>query len=171
MPVSLLLYGATLLPQQFALDPGEYAWRLGVFIVGPFLLALAVRALFGASRMRRARPALAIATIVVLVLFGLAIMDGVTAHALAHPEEVGAFLAASFGFNLAAQALTVLVFLPAGMMIAVTAALLAGYRNLGLVVGVTAGMMDERFLIFVGIWQIPMYVLPLLMQPLYRRLR
>ena len=171
MPVALLVYGAMLLPQQFDLDLGEYLWRLAVFIVAPFLLAAVGRRLAGRERMRRVRQKLSGATVAVLVVFGLAIMDGVSAHALAFPREVVAYLLAAFGFNLAAQLLTALVFLPAGARVAATAALLAGYRNLGLVVGITAGMLDERFLIFVGIWQIPMYVLPLLMQPLYRRLR
>ena len=169
MPVALLVCGATLLDQQFDLDMGEYLWRLSVFIACPFLLAMTVRKLAGAERMRRVRSPLGLATIGVLVVFAVAIMDGVTAHALAYPREVASYLAAAFGFNLAAQTFTALVFLPAGSRIAATAGLLAGYRNLGLVVGITVGMLDERFLIFVGVWQIPMYVLPLLMQPLYRR--
>ena len=44
---------------------------------------------------------------------------------------------------------------------------MAGYRNLGMI---AAGTAEPEFLLFVGIGQVPMYTLPALGHPVYRRL-
>ncbi len=168
MPVSLLVY-SEVLTLALQLDLSEYAWRVGVFLLLPFLLSLWLRRYEGAGWFQRLESRLDLLTVAALVVFAIAVMNGVTASLQADPGRVLAFLAAAFGVNLYAQATTWLVFIGAGRETAWTVALTAGFRNMALVLAITGTMLGSDFLIFVAVAQIPMYLLPLIMKPVYTR--
>ena len=105
-----------------------------------------------------------------LLLFGLAIMDGVTAYAIARPGYVALAIVAAYAFNLLLQVAGGLAFRHLGATRALTVALLAGNCNMGLVLVALQGRASFDVTVFFALAQIPMYTLPALMKPVYARL-
>lgn len=164
--------------------PSMAAMLVGVTVdigVGTFMLRLAalVGAAFGAAWLiRRLVPARALSarhemldglTVVNLVVFGVAIMDGVTAYAIERPAYVATALAAAYVFNLALQAAGYFAFRKLGRREALAAALVSGNCNMGLVLVALEGRASFEVTVFFALAQIPMYTLPALMTRWYRR--
>ena len=96
-------------------------------------------------------------------------MDGVTAYAFERPAYVLLALVAAYAFNLALQAAAVLAFRKLGRREALAAALVSGNCNMGLVLVALEGKASFEVTVFFALAQIPMYTLPALLAPLYRR--
>jgi BASS family bile acid:Na+ symporter len=169
MPMALVVWSDLLLTTSAELDLGEYLWRMTLFILLPFALATVLRGVVGKATIAASRRKISALVIASLMLFALAVMDGVTARLLDNPSLVAGFLVAAFLYNVGSQLVTALVFRPVGAVRALTAGLAAGYRNLALVLVMTETMVGPDFAIYVGVAQIPMYVLPVLLTPLYQR--
>jgi BASS family bile acid:Na+ symporter len=103
-------------------------------------------------------------------VFAIGIMEGVTALALEHPGYVIGATIASFAANVVLQAVGALAWLRQGMRRALTVGLLTGNRNMGLVLVALGGDASLELVAFFAVAQIPMYVLPGLLLPTYRRL-
>jgi BASS family bile acid:Na+ symporter len=103
-------------------------------------------------------------TIVFLALFGIAIMDGIGERFRHVPWETFGML----GFALALHAMffgvSALPFLRRDGHRALTAGLLSAYRNLAVVLAIGGAMLPPDFIVFAALWQIPMYVMPLIVR-------
>jgi BASS family bile acid:Na+ symporter len=175
--ITTLLLPLTLTPLAALLMPGAgieidliaFFARVSLLVVLPFALAWLLRRAVGAARLARNDDVLAGLNVLLLLVFAIAVMDGVTARLLADPASIGRMLA------LACVATAVLhwagyrVFRRTGVASAYTGAILCGNRNMGLMLVVTAGTAGEAFSLYVGIAQIPMYFAPLLLGPLLQR--
>ncbi|MDH4182188.1 MAG: hypothetical protein OEV46_09255 [Betaproteobacteria bacterium] len=164
-PMAQALTGVTL-------DIGIAAFmlRLALLVGSAFAVAWAVRRFVPASVLSRNTELLDGLTVLNLVLFGLAIMDGVTAFAVARPGYAAAALLAAFAFNLALQALGYAAFRGLGRRSALAAALVSGNCNMGLVLVALQGKAAFEVVVFFALAQIPMYTLPALLARAYRRL-
>ena len=109
--------------------------------------------------------------VVNLFVFALAIMDGVAAFSLERPSYALLAVALAFAFNLLLQAAGWLAFRRHGAVTALTVALMSGNCNMGLVLVALAGHVDIEITAFFALAQVPMYMLPVLLEPLYRRAR
>ena len=98
-------------------------------------------------------------------------MDGVTVFALARPGYALLATALAFAFNLLLQAVGWLAFRREGSVTALTAALMCGNCNMGLVLVALSGHATVEMTAFFALAQLPMYMLPVLLEPLYRRAR
>ena len=121
------------------------------------MLAANARALDGAS-------------VAILLIFILAIMDGVTAVAVARPGYVALATLAAFVANITLQALGALAALKLGLRQALTVGFMTGNCNMGLVMVALADKADFDVIVFFAMAQLPMYMLPALLTPVYRRL-
>ena len=146
-----------------------FSLRLALLVGSAFAGAWLIRRVVGAQALARHSDLIDGIAVVNLVVFALAIMDGVTAFALARPGYAFAALVAAFAFNLLLQALAWLAFRALGPRGALTAALLAGNCNMGLVLVALAGTGSFEVTVFFALAQIPMYMLPAMLTPLYRR--
>ena len=108
--------------------------------------------------------------VVNLVVFAIAIMDGVTAFALERPGYAVLATAFAFAFNVALQAAGWLAFRATARVTALTAGLVSGNCNMGLVLVALSGHAGVEVTTFFALAQLPMYMLPALLEPLYRRL-
>jgi BASS family bile acid:Na+ symporter len=164
-PIAWALTGVDL-----AVGTGALAARLGTVVGLPLLLSLIIRRLAGVQRLDTLGPAFDGLTVWLLVAFGFGVMDGVGARLLAEPawvlEATLVACAASAGLNLATAA----VLLPFGVRVAATAGMLSGFRSMALYLAVLPAAADPRVALFFGLYQIPLYVGPLIMTPIYRRL-
>jgi BASS family bile acid:Na+ symporter len=144
--------------------------RLVLFIGGAVALAAIARRLLGAQRIVRRRDELGGVNVVLLVLFAIAIMDGVGDVALNRPRELLLYAACALAASLGQQLLGTLAFLYQGRSEALTIGLVCGNRNMASVwASLGAFATPELTLFFIAV-QLPIYILPALLRPLYRRL-
>jgi predicted Na+-dependent transporter len=144
--------------------------RLVLFIGGAVALAAIARRLLGGTRIVRRRDELGGVNVVLLVLFAIAIMDGVGDIALNRPRELLLYAASALAASLGQQLLGTLAFLYQGRSEALTIGLVCGNRNMASVwASLGAFATPELTLFFIAV-QLPIYILPALLRPLYRRL-
>lgn len=170
VPLTLPPLMAALVDVKLSVSALHIALRLGVVIGVPILLALVLRRLIGAPRLRAAAGSLDGLSLLSLLVFAIGVMDGVQAIAAASPLKVLGFTAAAFLSNLGLQAVTALGFSWLGRRRAVTAGLLAGNCNMALLLAALPQLGYADTVLFFAIGQLPIYSLPILLGPLYRRL-
>ena len=141
--------------------------KLAVFVVGAALLAGVVRVGLGAERIARHRVALSGLTVVLLLLFGIAVMDGMTQHILAEPGTVLLYAAVALGASAALQGLSFLVFCRLERGTALTAGLIGGNHNLAIVWATLPAPAANALLLFFALVQLPIFVLPAALKPIY----
>ena len=169
MPVTLPL----LIPQLFSgaveIDYGIYATRLLVFLLIPFVAAVIYQRCRGPVRAPRAAAQLRWLVVFFLAVFAIGIMDGIGQMLLFETARVLKLLGICFASHGLFFLVATLLCWRLGRKAALTAGLLASYRNLGLLLAVGAGFLPADFIVYVALWQIPMYVMPLVLAPLIQR--
>lgn len=164
-PLALALLG-------LELDLGviEFMTRLAVVVAVAVAAAAVIRRLIGRERLPRVARHLDGAVVAVMLVFAVAIMDGVTATLIAQPQVVALWLAAAFVANPALQIVGALAFAWLGRRRALTVGLVSGNCNMGLLLAAFPPGADPDVVLYFAVAQLPMYMLPALLQPLYRRL-
>ncbi len=170
MPITASLTAAAFVP-DLPLDAVSLALRLAGMIAVAFVVATVLRRWFGAQRIADAKPAFDTISVVIAVVFALGAMDGVGAALVSDPgftllAALGAFL-----FMLGQIALTYALFRPLVGADAVAIGYAAGNRNAGLFVaalGLTD--IDPTVWLFFALSQVPIFLFPLILQPIGRRL-
>ena len=170
VPLTLPAMAEALVGVTLDIGLAAFMLRLALLVGSAFAVAWVVRRLVPAATLARNRDLLDGLTVVNLVLFGLAIMDGVTAFAMARPGYAAAALVAAFASNLALQGLGYALFHRLGRRSALAVALVSGNCNMGLVLVALQGKAAFDVVVFFALAQIPMYTLPALMARGYRRL-
>jgi predicted Na+-dependent transporter len=172
LPLTLTPLVGLLLPQTgLQVDLGAFFLRVTLVVLAPFAIAFALRRAIGIARLARNDELLAGVNVVLLVVFAIVVMDGVTARLLADPRFIGVLLATACVSTALLHFAGFALFRRAGAAAAYGAALLSGNRNMGLMLAITAGTAGPAFSLYVGITQIPMYFAPLALTPFVRRSR
>lgn len=170
IPFSLPIVALWLLGLQIDIDLPTFMLRLVLMVGGAFAAALALRRMVPRQKLEANARMLDGASVATLVMFALAIMDGVTAVALSRPGYVVLVTLSAFCANMLLQCLGTLAALRLGMRSAITVGLMTGNCNMGLVMVALADKADFDVIVFFAMAQIPMYMLPALLGPVYRRL-
>ena len=144
--------------------------RLFLIIAGSALAATVIRRLVGKDRLDAQRERIDGLSVLMFMTFAIAAMDGVTAHAISDPRLIGELTLIAFTLSLGMTAVTTLVFWPAGRGRAFAIGLLAGNRNIGLMLTATGFAVPETAWLYFAVAQFPMYLMPHLLRPLARRL-
>jgi bile acid:Na+ symporter, BASS family len=165
-----LAVALTLLDLKINIDLATFMLRLELIVGGAFAAALVVRKFVPREKLETNARVLDGASVAILLVFILAIMDGVTAVALARPGYVVLVTLAAFVANIALQSLGALVALKLGLRQALTVGFMTGNCNMGLVMVALADKADFDVIVFFAMAQLPMYMLPALLTPVYRRL-
>ena len=163
-PIALYLLGV-----DIDISIGELMLRLGLLIGGCFALAWLIRRYLPPGFADRHAEPLDGLAIVGLLIFAIAIMDGVTVLMRDRPDIVLTTAFAVFGLNLGMQALTTLAFAWRGLKTALSIGLCSGNRNLGILLAAIADRATVDLLILIALAQLPIYTLPMLQRWLYRR--
>lgn len=172
LPFTLTALVALLLPgSEVQVDVAPFFVRVALLVAAPFVLAGLLRCGLGTVRLARNDEVLGGLNVLLLVVFAIAVMDGVTARLLEDPASVAVLLLAACIATALLHVAGFALFRGAGIEAAYGAALLSGNRNMGLMLVVTAGTAGEIFSLYVGIAQIPMYFAPLVLTPFLRRSR
>lgn len=169
VPLTLPPMAAALVGVTLEIGIATFMLRLALLVVPAFAAAWLIRRVVPPAKLAARRELLDGLTVINLVLFGLAIMDGVTAYGIEHPGYVALALLAAYGFNLALQGAAYVAFRSLGRREALSAALVSGNCNMGLVLVALEGKASFEVTVFFALAQIPMYTLPALLTRLYGR--
>ena len=161
-PLALLLLGLKL-----DIDVLSFMARLAAITGGSLLLALAIRGAVSRPAIERHANLLDGLAVVGLLVFAVAIMDGVGRAALARPGYVAATLAAAFAANAGMQLAGFAAFAWLARKQALAVALLSGNRNMGLLLAALGAAADFDVVLYLALGQIPVYLTPLC-KPIYR---
>ncbi len=163
-PLALFLLGLDL-------DIGvlELMARLGALVGSALVVALLVRRWRGHRLQDWARPLDGLG-MVFLIVFAIAIFDGVTEKFLADPFYVLSFVAAAFGAHVAYQLIAIGCFCWMRKRDALTMGFLAGTRNMGLLLAVLPATAEPALFLYIATAQFPIYIMPTVLRPIYRHL-
>jgi BASS family bile acid:Na+ symporter len=164
-PVVLALLGL-----ELDLAAGAFMGRLALVVGGAFVGAAVIRRLAGRARLSAHAAHLDGLVVAVMLIFAVAIMDGVSAALMARPATVALWLAAAFVANPLLQLLGGFAFAWLGKRGALTVGLLTGNCNMGLLLAALPPDSAFDVMLYFALAQLPMYMLPAVLLPLYRRL-
>ena len=164
-PLALWLLGFDLKIGLFDLSL-KLAMIVAVALVG----ALVIRRWLGA-RIAEAGTTLDGVSVLVLMIFAIPLMDGVVARAMAEPVKLAGFIAGAFGGMLLCNLVMAVATLPfLDRRSALTVGYCSGGRHNALLMAVLPATADPDIFLFIAAVQFPIYLIPTLLQPLYRRL-
>jgi len=161
-PMALLLLGLEIKISLLA-----FTGRLMGLVFGAFLAAFLVKRLLGEARIERWAMPMDGVSVILISVFIVAIMCGVTEMGLQRPGYVALSAAMSFALVIGLQAVGTGAFWFMGRSTALAVGLMSGYCNMGLMYLVLGDGADLDLLVFFGLGQIPMFVLPSLTGRLY----
>ena len=165
-PIALGLMGIDL-----ALSLGGLMARLALLVGLPMALSLVLRQIIPREALARQAGAIDGAVVLLVAAYGVGVMDGILARAIAQPGYVLGGVAMAFAGCFTLNAATALVFGTAGRRFALAAGLLSGNRNMALFLAVLPRETDPAILLFLTLCQFPLFLSPFLLGPIYRRVR
>lgn len=154
-----------------AIPTWELTARLAGLVAGSVAAALVLRRFIGRARLAAWGRGIDAASVLFLVLFAIAIMDGVTAELIADPARTLLIILGSFAANLGLQAAGAALFWWTGRRAALTVGLVGGNCNMALLLAVLPAEVHPDVPLYFALGQFPIYILPAVLTPLYRRLR
>ncbi len=171
LPFTLPVVAVALLGLHLEISVLDLTIRLAALVGSSGLAALGMRAMIGAKRLNRAAPTMDGVAVVLLVLFAIPLMDGITARLFAEPAYMLFLTGVSFAVYIGQMLLTALVF---GLLwrdrhAALSAGLAAGCRNLAILIAVLAGAADREIITYFALAQFPIYIMPMVMKLMFAR--
>jgi hypothetical protein len=152
------------------LDAIELALRLFGIIVGAFLVAGLIRRILGDEKIAGSKGVIDGISVVLLVLFGITAMDGVTARAIKEPALVAGLSLLTFAIAIGIYLLTTLLFWREGLKKSLALGFSSAHRNMGVMVAAAGSGLPELTWIYFAVAQFPIYLLPALAAPVVHRL-
>ena len=167
LPFTLLPLAAFMLGIDLSGELGAFLLRTVLMLGIPVLLAWLIRRMLPDGRRLEYHLEVSGLGVVCLGVFAVALMDGATARLLDQPLLVGGMVMVAFLLLLGGQVVTYLLAAPfVRREEAMTLALCAGNRNMGLMLALTIDLTQPAFVTYVAVYQIPVFCLPALQKPL-----
>ncbi|MGB7616074.1 MAG: Na+-dependent transporter [Pseudolabrys sp.] len=152
-------------------SPLGFGLRLFLIIAGCAGAGAVIRFMTGRPFIDAQRERIDGLSVLAMFMFAVAAMDGVADQFRANPLLVIELTALAFALALGMIALTALVFLRAGRARAFAIGLIAGNRNIGLMLAATGFAVPDIAWLYFALAQFPIYLLPHLLKPLAKRLQ
>jgi BASS family bile acid:Na+ symporter len=144
--------------------------RLAMFVGATVLIASAVRRFIGPERLQRRSDELNGLNVLLLVAFAIAVMDGMWSRIAQEPWNVLFYAVSAIAAGVLMQALSFAVFSWLDRPSSLTIALIGGNKNMAIVWASLAGATSRDLMLFFACLQLPIYLLPAALAPIYRRL-
>jgi predicted Na+-dependent transporter len=168
-PATAAAFAALFLGGATDISALELGLRLFAMLAGAAALAMLIRVAAGQPWIERQSERIDGLSVIALFVFAVAVMDGVVAQASARPPLLFGLIGLALATSLGLGAATALVFWRAGRTVALTLALSAGLRNLGVMIAATDGRVPELTWLYVAMAQFPVYLLPHLLKGVLAR--
>ncbi len=152
------------------LDVAQLVLRLIAILGGAFATASLLRWRLGNERIATAKGSIDGINALLLFLFGVAAMDGVTARALIEPRLVAGLTALAFAIAIGLYVVTTLIFWRQGLKQSLALGFSSAHRNMGVMVAAAGSGLPELTWIYFAVAQFPIYLLPALAAPVVHRL-
>ena len=170
VPFTLPPLALWLLDLDLHISAFDLSLRLAGIVVTASLGAYAIRRWLG-KRIVEEAATLDGLSVVVLMVFAIPLMDGVVAQAMAQPLKLAGFVAGAFAGMILSNLVVAAGTLPfLDRRTALTAGYCSGGRHNALLMAVLPASADADIFLFIAAVQVPIYLLPALLQPVYRRL-
>ncbi|HEY6861050.1 MAG TPA: Na+-dependent transporter [Pseudolabrys sp.] len=150
-------------------SPLGFGLKLFLIIAGCALAGAVIRRVNGQYFIEAQRERIDGLSVLAMFMFAVAAMDGVTEHFRANPLLVIELTALAFALALVMMAITAMVFLRAGRARAFAIGLIAGNRNIGLMLAATGFVVPDIAWLYFALAQFPIYLLPHLLKPLAKQ--
>jgi hypothetical protein len=148
----------------------DLSLRLALIVVLASAGAFAIRRWLG-TRITEEASMLDGLSVVVLMVFAIPLMDGVVAQATAQPLKLAGFVVGAFAGMILCNLVVAAGTLPfLDRRVALTAGYCSGGRHNALLMAVLPASVDADVFLFIAAVQFPIYLIPTLLQPVYRRL-
>jgi hypothetical protein len=170
-PLTAPLFAYAFMGSALTLSPLALGLKLFAILAGSLLLAVAIRRLAGLAAIQRHSERIDGLNILLVFIFVAAVMQDVAGRFWATPLAMIGLTALAFAVTFAVLGLTALAFAAAGRERAFVIGLLASQRNLGLMLAATGGAVPDLTWLYFAVAQFPLYLSPLLLTPLARRLK
>lgn len=151
------------------ISPLELGGKLLFFFAASGAVAWGIRRLAGQRWIEQQKEAIDGLNVLGVFVFAIAAMDGVPRQFIADPLFALGLLALIIILTLALIGVSALVFIRAGLDQGLVIGLLAGFRNLGVVMAALGTSLPELAWFYFALVQFPIYLFPALLKPLARR--
>ena len=166
-PLITPLFTELFAPNAFQISGVDLALRLAILIGGSSMLAWGLRTWLGPTRRVAALGIFDGLNVIIMVVFAIALMDGIPARVLAQPEYAFSLVVLATALHIVLNAVTVMVFWRTGKRRAYTLGYSHSGRNIAVVMSVLGSAAPADAWLFFAMLQFPIYCLPMLLRPLY----
>ncbi len=174
VPITMPLAALTLLGFDMGADPLAMMGRMVTLVMSAAVAAAVVRKLAGGARVESAAYVFDGISVILLIGFAVGIMDGVTARLIGDPGYIAFVAALSFAVYVGMMIVSYVVFVVAvpgaGRRAALSAGFISGTRNLAIILAVLPASVDPDLPLFFAVGQFPIYIMPIILKPVFRRL-
>lgn len=169
-PFTLPLIALHVLGLDLGIDALEWSLDLTLFTGSALVAALIGRKIFGAPRIDAAKAPLDLAIVTLLVVFAVAIMDGIGLRLQQETFYIIQVIMIAFlaYFCLILSGWTVGGLFGKGMGRSV--GFITANRNVGIILAVLPAGAHPDIILYFAIWQMPMYIMPAVLEPIFKRI-
>lgn len=169
-PFTLYLLVTQMEHSAFLFDPIDMLIRLGLMIAFGFAAALIIRRIIGIETIQSKAKTLDGINVLLMVMFAIGVMDGVTASFLENPAHILTITAYAFATSVLLLIVTTLIFWPWDKMAAATIGLASGNPNTGIIIGAIGLLLPQDTWFLFAVLQLPIFLMPSILKPIYQRL-
>lgn len=169
-PVTAPFIGEVILGDALPIDSLSLSLRLVGLLIATAGLAWVIRRIAGPDRIVSWKSEIDGLSVVLLFFFAVAVMDGVAESFLSRPLLTIGVVVIAFAIALSQMGVTLLMFRATASEDAFVLAHAVGNRNMGLIVAALGGAVPDLAWLFFGLGQLPIYLLPLFLRPVARRI-
>jgi BASS family bile acid:Na+ symporter len=167
-PITTVAFGYLFLGTSL-ISPLELGAKLFFFFAASGAVAFLIRHLAGQRWIEAQTESLDGLNVIAVFIFAIAAMDGVPRNVMADPLFALELLGFIVALTLTLIGVSMLVFIRAGIDRGLVIGLLAGFRNLGVVMAALGASLPETAWFYFALAQFPIYLLPALLKPLAKR--
>ena len=147
----------------------DLMWRLGRIVGASFVFAVLARRAFGSGFLRAQASRMDGIMVFGMVGVAVSLMSGLPDFAASKPAYTAIVTGTTFAINIGLQIATIALFWRIGRRAAVTLGLITGNTNVALVMAAVSESAPYDLLVYFVVGQFPIYILPLVAVPIYRR--
>jgi BASS family bile acid:Na+ symporter len=151
-------------------SPIDLGIKLFFFYAASGAAAFAIRRVAGQRWIERQKDHIDGLNVIAVFVFAIVAMASVPHQVMADPLFAAALLGLILVLSCLLIGVSMLVFLRAGTGIAMVIGMLATFRNIGLVMATLGTVLPDTAWFYFGLVQFPIYLFPLALKPLARRL-
>ena len=148
----------------------ELMWRLGRIVGVSFLISFAARKTLGSKFLKAQASRMDGIMVFGMVGVAVSLMSGLPEFAAEKPHYTALVTATTFAINIGLQISATILFWRLGRRAALTVGLITGNTNTALVMAALGENAPYDLLVYFVVGQFPIYILPLVAVPIYRRM-